>query len=284
MATFTNQARLTYNDRVTNSNLVIGEITQVLSATKTALSDTYGTDSTVTYIISIVNSGNTAFSGLTLSDDLGAYTYNMDTLYPLTYVTDSIRYYVNGVLQSPPTITDEQPLVITGINVPANQNAMIVYQASVNQFAPLGPDSSINNTVTITGAGLTTPLTAEATINVDEEPRLTISKNVFPLSVAENGQLTYTFTIINTGSAPATVEDNVQITDTFVPPLSNISVRFNNTNWSSPANYTYDEDTGLFQTVAGQITVPAATYTRDATTGAWVVTPGVSTITIVGTI
>ena len=48
--------------------------------------------------------------------------------------------------------------------------------------------------------------------------------------------------------------------------------------------FTYDEATGLFTTVAGEITVPAATYTTNPETGAVVVAPGVSTLTVTGTI
>ena len=37
MAVFTNQATLTYNGNVINSNITTGEILEVLSATKTAV-------------------------------------------------------------------------------------------------------------------------------------------------------------------------------------------------------------------------------------------------------
>ncbi|MBR4078776.1 MAG: hypothetical protein IKK29_01050, partial [Christensenellaceae bacterium] len=99
MALFTNQAQLSYNDIVINSNIAVGEIVEVLSASKTALSDTYGRNDDVTYIISIINSGNTPFSGLTMTDDLGGYLNNGSTVYPLTYSDGSARVFVNGVLQ-----------------------------------------------------------------------------------------------------------------------------------------------------------------------------------------
>jgi hypothetical protein len=47
MATFTNQATLTYNDTTTSSNIVTGEILEVLSATKTAVVDRYDPNGTV---------------------------------------------------------------------------------------------------------------------------------------------------------------------------------------------------------------------------------------------
>ena len=50
------------------------------------------------------------------------------------------------------------------------------------------------------------------------------------------------------------------------------------------ANYSYNAATGTFATQEGQITVPAATFTQDATTGEWTVTPGAGTLTVTGTI
>ena len=49
-------------------------------------------------------------------------------------------------------------------------------------------------------------------------------------------------------------------------------------------DYTYDEATGLFTTVPGVITVPAATYTQDPQTGVWTTVPGTATLTISGTV
>ena len=56
------------------------------------------------------------------------------------------------------------------------------------------------------------------------------------------------------------------------------------TPWTQGAQYNYNEATGLFTTVPGQILVPAATYTQDPTTGAYAVTPGTVTLTVTGTI
>lgn len=136
MARFTNQAQLRYGNAVTNSNVAVGEILEVLSATKTAVKTTYGQNDTVTYIISIVNSGATAFNGLTLTDDLGAYTFGTGTVTPLTYIPGTINYYINGTLQTAPTVEAGPPLTVSGISVPANGNATIIYETAVNEFAP----------------------------------------------------------------------------------------------------------------------------------------------------
>ena len=245
--------------------------------------DDYVRGDDVTYVISIANSSGTAFTGLTVTDDLGKYTLGALTLYPLEYVTGSIRYYQNGVLQAAPTVVAGPPLVISGITVPANGNAMLIYESQTNEFAPLGVGDVINNEAIISGGGLSTPVSAKETITTEEIPNLAITKCLSPNPIVENGILTYTFTIENFGNTAASAADNVKITDTFNPAITSIGVKFNGASWSDPTEYSYVEATGVFATVPGKITVPPATFTRTAS-GAVIVTPGVSTLIVTGTV
>lgn len=283
MPTFFNQATLRFNDTVINSNITTGELLEVLSVTKTAVSDTYGPGDVVTYVVSIVNTGTIAYTGLTVTDDLGAYTLGTQTLVPLTLVENSVIYYVGGVPQPTPAVTAGPPLTITGITVPAGGNATIVYSARVNSFAPLGTDGAINNTVTVSGSGIT-PITAMETVTPAAAPNLTISKSICPAVVTENGQITYTFVIQNSGNTQVVATDDAIVTDTFDPILSNLTVTYNDTLWVAGTNYTYNEATGEFATLPGQITVPAATYTQDPITGEITIQPGVTVITVTGTV
>lgn len=283
MATFTNKATLTYNGGTVDSNTVTGELLEVLSLTKTAITTEYTEGDTITYVVSLVNTGTTPLTAVTLTDDLGAYESGTETLVPLTYVNGTATYYVNGVLQAAPTVTATSPLTVSGITIPAGGNALLIYEAQANGFAPPEIGGSITNTATATGGGIATPISDTAVITAEAQADLTISKAISPAVVTENGQLTYTFVIENTGNTPATATDNLVVTDTFSPILDPITVTYNGTTWAAGTNYTYNPATGEFATFPGQITVPAATYTQN-TDGSYTVTPGVAVLTVTGTV
>ena len=136
----------------------------------------------------------------------------------------------------------------------------------------------------MTGNGIPTPLTASQTVTPTEAPLLRITKSLEPVPISENGILTYRFVIENFGNVDATAADNVALTDLFDPILSGLSVNLDGTTWTEGVQYNYNGTTGAFSTVAGQITVPAATYTQDITTGIWSTTPGSAVLTVTGTV
>lgn len=285
MATFYNQATLSYNGNVRSSNVTTGQIIEVLSASKNAVQDNYSPDNDVVFVVSIINNGNTAFNNITVTDNLGSYTLAGSTadVVPLTYVADSVNFYVNGVLQNAPTVSDTNPLTIENINVPANSNALIVYAAKPNQFAPLDTDGSITNRAVVSGNNFA-DIPVEETITPNNTADLTISKSLSPTEVQENGEVTYTFVIENYGNTASVPADNVIFRDVFSPVLDSLTAVFNGTLWAEGTNYSYDSTTGEFVTLNGQIEVPAAQFTQDAQTGVWSVQPGVSTLVIKGNI
>ena len=284
MAIFTNQATLSYNGNVTNSNIAYGEILDVLVVTKTAIEGSYTPGELVTYGVTLRNTGTGTLAGLTVTDNLGAYPVGATTVYPLTYEDGSATLFVNGVLQPTPTVTAGPPLVISGISIPGGGDAVLVYQARVNAFADPAVGGTIDNTATVTGDGLSAPLSATETVTVVTEPLLTISKSITPTQVVDNDRVTYTFVIQNSGNQAVLATDNAVITDTFDPILTDLTVTFNGTPLTEGTQYTYDPVTGQFATLPGALTVPAATYTQDPVTGAYSATPGIATLVVTGTI
>ena len=284
MLTFTNQAALSYRNRVRYSNLTTGQIADALTVSKEALTGIYGPEDDVTYVVRLTNNGTAALTDLSLTDDLGGYAFEGATLYPLAYQADSLRYFVNGAAQPAPTVTPGAPLTVSGVSVPAGGNALLVYEATVTEFASPAEEGSITNTVTASGGGLTTPVTASATISAAAGPELTISKALTPEAVGADRQVTYTFTIENEGNAATSPEDQVTVTDTFDPALTDLTVTLDGAPLAQPGGYTYDESTGAFATVPGILTVPAATYTQDPATGVYTAEPGEAVLVVTGTI
>jgi len=284
MAIFSNQATLTYNGSTTNSNIAYGEILDVLVATKTSVEGTYAPGQTVTYAVTLRNTGTATLTGLTVTDDLGSYIFNGTTVYPLTYENGSATMFTNGVPQAAPTVVAGPPLVFSDITVPAGGDVVLVYQAQANSFANPSADGAIDNTVTVTGDGLSAAVSASETVNAELEPALTISKSITPTQVVDNDRVTYTFTIQNSGNQPVAATDNAAVTDTFDPILTALTVTFDGATWTQGTEYTYNETTGLFTTVPGEILVPAATYTQDPVTGEYTASPGIATLVVTGTI
>ena len=281
MAVFTNQATLSYGGRSVHSNVTTGELVEALSVTKTAVSPGYAPGATVTYVVSVVNSGAEAVSGVTLTDDLGAYAMGEQTVYPLAYVEGSLLYYVDGAAQPAPAAAPGPPLTIPGLEIPAGDSVMLIYQAEVTPFAPLGEGGAITNTVTAEGGCTGGPVTASAVLPADVTPRLSITKSLYPERVSGCGEVTYTFVLQSAGGA-ALARTGVAVTDVFDPVLSGLAVTLDGQPMDS-ASYTYDAATGAFATVPGALTVPGAAHTQQPD-GRWLTTPGVTVLKITGTV
>ena len=281
MANFTNRATLSYTGGIVNSNTVTGTFLESLSISKTAITREYSEGSSVSYVVSIVNTGATTINGLTFTDDLGAYTYEGVTLYPLTVAEGALLYYVNGVLQPTYEATFNPTLTVNNITVPAGGNVTLVYDATVNETAPLEAQSSITNTATL--RGIAEPISDSEVITVINEPVLSVRKELSPTVVPENGEITYTITVINQGNTAAVATDNLVITDVFDPVLDITSVTLNGTALTEGVDYTYNPVTGEFATTQSLVTVPAAQYTRNPD-GTYTITPSEAVLVINGTI
>ena len=285
MATFTNQALLTYNNTRTLSNVTTGTIAESLTAQKSSLQSSYAAGDRITYVLSLQNSGAAAQSGLTVTDDLGAFTPSGEkqAVFPLTYDEGSAALFVDGVKQTAPAVQSAEPLTFTGISVPAGGSAVLIYSAQINAYAPLGSGSAVTNTATVSGDGLAEPVESSFTLPVTEAPYLTVEKTLSPLTVVPDQRITYTFVINNYGNTDADAGANVSISDTMTPPLTDLTAEYNGAPWTEGTEYTYSPQTGEFVSAAGAITVPAATY-ETLPDGTVSTTPGIVTLVIEGTV
>ena len=283
MPTFQNNATLTFNGRSVLSNTVTGEIADVLTGSKKAPINVYRQGDRVAYVISLVNAGDSALTDLTITDDLGTYPLGTgETVTPLTYVDGTVTFFINGTPQPAPGVSQSDgTITFSGITVPADGNAVIVYVVTVNEYAPFEEGGSVVNTATVGGGPKLTPLTLSETITPSQTADLSIVKSLSPETVVAGEPITYTFEIANSGLSPVEATDDVTLTDDFDPVLTNPTVSYNGTTLTEGTQYTYTG--GTLTILAGVITLPAATATQSAT-GEWVVTPGTGTLVVTGTI
>ncbi len=281
MASFTNYATLRYGGVTVTSNTVTGTLPDALVLTKTPVNGVYVPGGTVTYLLSLVNPGETELTGLTLTDDLGGYVFGEETLYPLAYMLDSLQLLVNGLPQAAPAAAPGPPLVISGITVPAGGTVILAYAARATDFAPLAQGREIINTAEV--GGLPVPVTASASVTPEEAADLRITKGLAMEEARLPGEITYTFTIENLGSVPAAAAEAVVLEDLFRPALSGLRASRDGVPLTLGTDYTYEEGTGLFASLPGAITVPAAEYAQDEN-GVWTITPGQTVVTVTGNI
>ena len=284
MANFNNQASLYFGGGVTSSNITEGEVITRVSLTKTAVTTDYSAGDNIVYAINLVNVDNTDKTDITITDNLGAFTPINTEVIPLDYVAGSILYYQNGVLQPAPTVNAGPPLTISGITIPAHGNVTILYEVRANMYAPRELNDSIINVVNAEGEGLCDELIATSEVPTRDESILTIAKAICPDTITCGEEVTYTFIIQNHGNLPVVATDGAIVTDVFNPILSNLTVKIDGTTVAENVAYTYDELTGQFSTISGAIVVPAATFTRDPITSIITTTPGVTVLTVTGTI
>lgn len=277
MPAFTNQAKLSYDSRTALSNIANGNISDPFVLTKTAVNDDYIFGDDVTYVLTITNSSASALTNVTVTDDLGAYSYGPIpiTVYPLTYV-GPILYSINGTPQAPIVPVSSTPtLAFVVPSVPAGGNATLIYEVDVNQYAPLDVGDSIVNTAAIPSLS---GITAEEEIFTEDIPLLSICKSISPDPVIDNQPATFTFIVNNYGNTAST---DVVFTDTFNPILTGVVVKVDGVTQTLGVDYTYNAGTGVLTTVTGHLTVPEATYAQDSS-GIVTTTPGYITIVVTG--
>ena len=265
------------------SNLAEISLESSVSIFKTPLSDVYGDDSVLTYILTIQNTSGATLTNVRVEDNLGSFLFNAMELTPLTYAGDAILLINGQSSEALLTVDSSSPsaLVFTISSLPVGATANIVYNAQVNEFAPLDTASTIINTATLSADAECAQGTATSTVTAESGARLSVLKQMTPNPVICGETLTYSIRIYNYGNAPA---ENLQVIDEFDPAPANITVTRNGVLVPA-ADYTYEGGVLTVPALATSgDTIPAATFTRDPVTGVVSVIPGLVEYVVSGTI
>lgn len=287
MATIENFATVTYTSggvfETKVSNLAEIELDSSLDFSKITLGTTYTAGSSVTYILSVTNGSTATVSNIAITDNLGTFTQDTTEITPLTFDSPALLL-INGQDASAQLTTDTSVTGAVTFTIPSlapGATANIIYNATPNTFAPLTSGSTITNTAELTSDSDCADGSATATITVLDAADVEVVKTMSPNPVVCGDTVTYTIRIYNYGNIPA---ENVQLTDTFTPAPENITVSRNGVPLVATD---YDYTDGTLTVPAGGAdadTVPAATFTRDTTTGEITVSPGVVEYVITGNI
>ena len=265
------------------SNIAEISVESAIGFTKTSLGNTYTDDSILTYILTVTNSSGIGIIGSTITDNLGTYVFAATELTPLEYVSPAVLL-INGQDVSAQLVVDSSvpgSLTFTLPTIPAGATANIIYNAQVNDYAPLAVDSTITNTSTFESNSECADTSASATVSVANSANISIIKQMCPNPVLCGDTITYTIKIYNYGNTAA---ENVILTDDFNPAPANITVSRDGVLLLG-TDYTYIDGTlTVPSSSASPVTVPPATFTQDPITGLITITPGVVEYTITGTI
>ena len=166
-----------------------------LTLAKTALPAIVRPGDTVTFTIVYRNTGVGSVNGVVMTD-----------------ILPSNLTYINGSANNTPSYTPATHTLVWALGtVPSSgpsSSAQVTFKALVDTKAQLG--TTLNNTATVTGTGITTPVTSNTTTTLVSAPSLAVTKTALPNATSPGGAVTFTISYANNGNWYAS---NAVITD-----------------------------------------------------------------------
>lgn len=169
-----------------------------LQVTKSVQNETFNVGDTISFIVTIKNTGVGHFSGLRVLDNFGGVDY-------LEYVSGSGAIYKNGSIEKPETISCV-PLVFSLTPLLPNESVILTYLCKVRNNIPLSVQN-INSSVEVTGYTNNSTITnvASVIINRAKTAELKIVKSASATSVVSGEIFSYYLTIENEGLVDAEI-------------------------------------------------------------------------------
>ncbi len=283
----TNRASLTYqygeNTGSALSNAAKPALAPPLAVEKTSLAAEYRRDSAITFILTVANNGRSLLSDLEVEDDLAAYVLPGPlSVLPLDYVGPA-RLYINGAFVSELKAeeTEEGSVFFTIPSLGAGENAMILYQARVNAYAPLDTGAVLTNDSSFMTEDMEEALYASYTLRSEDYADVRVLKSLSPHPAIPGGPLTISYFLYNYGNREAT---GVILRDALEQPMTGLSLKVNG-DTVDPLEY---EETEGALTIPREgaslsLTVPAAAFLQGEG-GLVHIDPGVTVVTVSGRI
>lgn len=169
-----------------------------LQVMKAVQNETFNAGDTISFIITIKNTGVGYFSGLRVVDNFGGADY-------LEYVVGSGAIYKNGSIEKPETVSCV-PLVFSLTPLLPNESVILTYLCKVRNNIPLSVQN-INSSVEVTGYTNNSTITnvASVVVNRAKTAELKIVKSASANSVVGGEIFSYYLTIENEGLVDAEI-------------------------------------------------------------------------------
>ena len=262
------------------SNVINNKPNSPLTINKESISKNYYLGDNASFIITITNHTDNPINDVSIKENLGTYFLNDNSKFftPLSYQEGSLKYYINGISQSPPKVTVNSQHIIFDIEIiPSSSVITLVYNTTVNSKAPLDNGSMIINTSNLTAETLDKSVESSCTITVRKNADIKIIKQVSENKISKN-VITYDFTICNYGNTEAT---NVTLKDTINPKHSNMKV-FVDSQCLKFSDYNYISGNVCIPSYGSKrvLNVPPATFLQDKNSGIFTINPGTIKISV----
>ncbi|WP_416970237.1 isopeptide-forming domain-containing fimbrial protein [Streptomyces sp. 4F14] len=215
------------------------QITKTVSPAKPLPGDT------ITYTVSLVNTGSSDYDGASFTDDL-------------TNVLDDATW-LDQTTPADGSVTYASPKLSWTGDVPVGQTQTVTYAVKLND--PTTGDGKVTNSVVGPAGSNCAPGSTDnrCTAAIDGLPELHISKSVSPVNPVAGQKATYTVTVQNTGSATYTgaswSDDLTSVLDD-AAYNNDASATAGSVSWASPKlSWTGDVTAGASATITYSVTV-----------------------------